>query len=80
MGKLLIKIEYFRKRDGLGMVLIFECECGNKTGLFATGDRDETGREFIELEDDDRMTYVVGEDGVLFKCKFCGYTYRMDKL
>jgi hypothetical protein len=62
------------------MVLTFECECGNKTGVFATGDRDETGREFIELEDDDRLNYIIGEDGVLFKCKFCGYTYRLDKL
>ncbi|WP_042162290.1 hypothetical protein [Paenibacillus gorillae] len=62
------------------MVMKFECECGNQTALFATGDSDESGREYIELEDDDRMTYIIWENSVLFKCKFCGYTYRLDKL
>ncbi|RJE90120.1 hypothetical protein D3P07_07845 [Paenibacillus sp. 1011MAR3C5] len=54
-----------------------ECECGNRTNLFATGDRDEHGREFIELEDDDRFSFVIGEDSIVFKCSFCGYRYRL---
>ncbi|MFF2482244.1 hypothetical protein [Paenibacillus sp. NPDC058071] len=48
--------------------------------MFATGDRDDSGKEYIELEDDDRLTFTVSESGVLFKCKFCGYTYRLDRL
>lgn len=54
-----------------------ECECGNSTKLFATGDRDEHGREFIELEDDDRFSFTIGEDSIVFKCSFCGYRYRL---
>lgn len=61
------------------MVLTFECECGNHTAIFATGDKDENRREYIEIEDDERLTFIVGDSGVLFKCTFCGYTYRLDK-
>ncbi|GKU79461.1 hypothetical protein [Paenibacillus sp. L3-i20] len=56
-----------------------ECECGNRTGLFGTGDRDEHGREFIEMEDDDRFTFIIGEDSIVFRCSFCGYRYRLKK-
>lgn len=56
-----------------------ECECGNSTSLFATGDRDEHNREYIELEDDDRFSFKVGEDSVIFRCSFCGYTYRLQQ-
>ncbi|MCR2802931.1 hypothetical protein [Paenibacillus soyae] len=56
-----------------------ECECGNRTELFATGDRDEQGREFIELEDDDRFSFAIGEDSIVFKCGFCGYRYRLKR-
>ncbi|WP_214629826.1 hypothetical protein [Paenibacillus agaridevorans] len=58
-------------------MMVLECECGNRTGLFATGDRDEHGREFIELEDDDRFGFEIGEDSVVFRCSFCGYKYRL---
>jgi len=61
-------------------MMTFECECGNTTRLFATGDRDEQGREFIEIEDDERLTFIVGEGGVLFRCSFCGYTYRLEQI
>ncbi|MHA6483969.1 hypothetical protein ACX1C1_18925 [Paenibacillus sp. strain BS8-2] len=61
------------------MKMVLECECGNRTGLFATGDRDELGREFIELEDDDLFTFEIGEDSIVFRCKFCGYQYRLKK-
>lgn len=54
-----------------------ECECGNRTNLFATGDRDEQGREYIEMEDDDRFTFAVGEESIVFRCTFCGYRYRL---
>ncbi|MFD1955653.1 hypothetical protein ACFSL6_16180 [Paenibacillus thailandensis] len=62
------------------MALTFQCECGNRTALFATGDIDEQGREYIEPEDDERVTYIVGDHGVLFRCGFCGYTYRLEKM
>ncbi|KQO17313.1 hypothetical protein [Paenibacillus sp. Leaf72] len=61
------------------MVLTFECVCGNQTGLFATGDRDEQGREYLEAEDDDRISWIMGDTGMLFKCSFCGHTYRLEK-
>ncbi|WP_155971674.1 hypothetical protein [Paenibacillus sp. Soil522] len=58
----------------------FECECGNKTSMFATGDRDEHGREYIEVEDDDRLNITIGDKSVLFRCSFCGYTYRLEQI
>ncbi|MBD2869883.1 hypothetical protein [Paenibacillus arenilitoris] len=61
-------------------MLNYECECGNTTKLFATGDRDEQGREYVEIEDDDRLAIVIGERSVLFRCSFCGYTYRLDQI
>jgi|GEM_PF-706004 len=67
--------------EGTDLVMMtFECECGNRTSIFATGDRDEQGREFIEIEDDERLTFIVGETGVLFRCSFCSYTYRLDRM
>jgi hypothetical protein len=60
-------------------MMVLECECGNRTGLFATGDRDEQGREYIELEDDDRFSFEIGEDSIVFRCSFCGYRYRLKK-
>ncbi|MFD0586991.1 hypothetical protein ACFQZE_03160 [Paenibacillus sp. GCM10027627] len=56
-----------------------ECECGNRTPLFATGDRDEHGREFIEFEDEDRFTFQIGEGNVVFRCSFCGYRYKLQQ-
>lgn len=61
------------------MKMALECECGNRTGLFATGDKDEHGREFIELEDDDLFSYEISEDSIVFRCSFCGYRYRLKK-
>ncbi|WP_054024564.1 hypothetical protein [Bacillus sp. FJAT-28004] len=61
-------------------MMSFECECGNKTVMFATGDRDEQGREFIEIEDDERLTFKIGDKSVLFRCSFCGYTYRLEQI
>lgn len=60
-------------------MMSFECECGNATRFFATGDRDEQGREYIEVEDEDRLAVVFGDDSVLFRCLFCSYTYRLQK-
>ncbi|WP_028610613.1 hypothetical protein [Paenibacillus harenae] len=60
-------------------MMSIECECGNKAVFFATGDRDEQGREYIELEDDDRLSVIVGDKSVLFRCAFCGYTYKLDQ-
>ncbi|WP_337103303.1 hypothetical protein [Paenibacillus sp. YIM B09110] len=57
----------------------FECECGNTTRFFATGDQDEQRREYIEVEDEERLAVIFGEDSVLFQCKFCNYTYRLQK-
>ncbi|MDQ0058098.1 hypothetical protein [Paenibacillus harenae] len=60
-------------------MMSFECECGNTTRFFATGDRDEQGREYVEVEDEDRLAVIFGDDSVLFRCKFCSYTYRLQK-
>lgn len=58
-------------------MLRFECECGNKTSFFATSDYDEHGREVLDLEDDDCVSYEIGEASVMFKCKFCGHRYLL---
>jgi hypothetical protein len=60
-------------------MLQFECECGNRTGFFATGARDEQGREYIDPEDDDRVTFMIGDDSVVFRCSFCGHRYRLQR-
>ncbi len=60
-------------------MLSFECECGNKTRLYATGDCDEQGREYIEIEDDERLSVIIGDKSMLLRCSFCGYTYRLEQ-
>lgn len=60
-------------------MLRFECECGNKTAFFATSDYDEQGREVLDVEDDDCVSYEFGEDSIMFKCKFCGHRYILPK-
>ncbi|MFC4101043.1 MULTISPECIES: hypothetical protein [Paenibacillus] len=59
------------------MILVFTCECGNRVDFHAFGDRDEHGRQWLESEDDDRLTLRRGEDGVVFACTFCKETYRL---
>ncbi|QAY66090.1 hypothetical protein [Paenibacillus protaetiae] len=61
------------------MILTFQCDCGNRTAFFATGDKDVQGREFIEPEDDERVTYAIGETGVMLQCGFCKQKYRLEK-
>ncbi|MFD0958894.1 hypothetical protein [Paenibacillus chungangensis] len=56
-----------------------ECICGNKAVFFTAGDRDDAGREYLELEDDDVLTVTIGEDSVVFQCKFCGHRYRLQQ-
>lgn len=60
-------------------MLHFECECGNKTTFFATGDRNEHGIESLDMEDDDAVSYMISEDRIIFKCKFCGHRYELQK-
>lgn len=58
-------------------MLHFECECGNKTAFFATGDRNERGIEILDMEDDDAVSYMISSDRIIFKCKFCGHKYEL---
>ncbi|MCR8660671.1 hypothetical protein [Paenibacillus endoradicis] len=60
-------------------MLHFECECGNKTSFFATGDIDERGIESLDMEDDDAVSYIISEDRITLKCKFCGKRYELKK-
>ncbi|WP_274650558.1 hypothetical protein [Paenibacillus humicola] len=59
------------------MILRFECECGNEVGFHLMGDRDEHGRYWLDVEDDDRLAVLSGEGGSLLKCAFCGTVYRL---
>ena len=61
-------------------MLKFECECGNKTSFFPTADYTENGIEYLDLEDDDCITYEFGDKSLLIKCKFCGHRYLLPKL
>ena len=56
-------------------MLHFECECGNKTAFFATGDIDQRGIESLDMEDDDAISYIISEDRITLKCGFCGKRY-----
>jgi len=56
-------------------MLRFECECGNKTAFFPTGDVDEHGREVLDIEDDDCVNYEFVDKSLMIKCKFCGHRY-----
>lgn len=60
-------------------MLQFECECGNRTKFFATGAYDEHRREYVDLEDDDRVSFIIGKDSIVFKCTFCGHSYRLQQ-
>lgn len=59
------------------MKLMFTCECGNQVSLFATGDYDEHNREWLEVEDDDRLAIIRGGDGIVLQCSFCKMAYRI---
>ncbi|MBB3110418.1 redox-regulated HSP33 family molecular chaperone [Paenibacillus phyllosphaerae] len=59
------------------MILAFKCECGNHVDFHAFGDRDEHGRQWLELEDDERIAIIPGKDGFVLKCNFCKETYRI---
>lgn len=56
-------------------MLKFECECGNTTRFFATGDYLNHNTEFLDLEDDDCITYKINESSLLIECKFCKHKY-----
>lgn len=60
-------------------MLQFVCECGNKSAFFATSDYDELGREVLDIEDDDCVSYEIQAESVEFKCKFCGHRYVLPK-
>jgi uncharacterized Zn-finger protein len=41
------------------------------------GDRDEHGRYWLDVEDDDRLAVMAGEGGSVLKCAFCNTSYRL---
>ncbi|MBW7474109.1 hypothetical protein K0T92_05090 [Paenibacillus oenotherae] len=59
------------------MILTFTCQCSNEVQLYAAGDRDEHGRYWLDVEDDDRLTIINGEGGSVFRCEFCKQSYRL---
>lgn len=61
-------------------MLKFECECGNSTSFFATGDYLDYQTEFLDLEDDDCIHYEINEARLLIQCKFCKHRYVLPKL